>query len=71
VLDNIARQQAFLRFAGWTWVCGGLGFSIAWLVLPIDAAETVGTTVVLATIGVTVVQLLRLRKPRRPAPGLN
>ena len=66
-----ARVQAFQRLAGWTWVLCGLGFATAWLALPIDAAEPVSTALVAAAMIVTIVQLLRLRRPRQHAPGLN
>ena len=66
-----ARVQAFQRLAGWTWALCGLGFATAWLALPIDAAELVSTTLVAAAMVVTIVQLLRLRKPGHRAPGLN
>jgi hypothetical protein len=66
-----ARVQAFQRLAGWTWVLCGLGFATAWLALPIDAAEPVSMALVAAAMIVTLVQLLRLRKPRQHAPGLN
>src|SRR5204863_1582941 len=56
-----ARVQAFQRLAGWTWVLCGLGFTTAWLVLPIDVATPVSMTVVAAAMVVTIVQLLRLR----------
>jgi len=66
-----ARIQAFQRLAGWTWALCGLGFATAWLALPIDAAEPVSTALVVAAMAVTIVQLVRLRKPRQHAPGLN
>ena len=66
-----ARVQAFQRLAGWTWVLCGLGFATAWLALPIDSAEHVSTALVVAAMIVTIVQVLRLRKPRQHAPGLN
>ena len=66
-----ARVQAFQRLAGWTWVLCGLGFVTAWLALPIDAAEPVSTALVVAAMIVTIVQLLRLRKPRPYAPRVN
>ena len=69
--DNAARVQAFQRLAGWTWVLCGLGFATAWLALPIDAAVPVSMALVAAAMIVTIVQLLRLRKPRQHAPGLN
>lgn len=33
-----ARVQALQRFSGWTLVLGGLGYSFAWLLAPIDYA---------------------------------
>jgi hypothetical protein len=66
-----ARVQAFQRLAGWTWVLCGLGFATAWLALPIDAAESVSTALVVAAMIVSIVQLLRLRKPRQHTPGVN
>ena len=62
-----ARLQAFQRFAGWTWVLCGLGFSTAWLALPIDAAKSVSTALVVSAMVVTIVRLLRLRRPQQPA----
>jgi hypothetical protein len=68
-----ARQQAFQRLVGWTWVLCGLASAIAWLALSIDSAETATTVLVVTAMAVTIVQLLRLRRPRKnqPAPGLN
>ena len=66
-----ARVQAFQRLAGWTWVLCGLGFATAWLTLPIDAAQPVSLALVAAAMIVTILQLLRFRKPRQRAPGLN
>ena len=66
---NGARVQAFQRLAGWTWVLCGLGFATAWLVLPIDVAKPVSLALVAAAMIVPIVQLLRLRKPRRHAPA--
>ena len=70
---NGARQQAFLRLAGWTWVLCGLASAIGWLTLSIDAAQTATTVLVVTAMAVTIVQLLRLRRPRKdePAHGLN
>ena len=62
-----ARVQAFQRFAGWTWVLCGLGFATAWLVLPTDAAEPVSIALVVTAMIVTVVRLLRLRRPQQHA----
>jgi hypothetical protein len=65
---NGARVQAFQRFAGWTWVLGGLGWATAWLALPIDAAGPVSMAAVVAAMIVTIVQLLRLRRSRQNPP---
>ena len=66
-----ARVQAFQRFAGWTWALCGLGFAMAWLALPIDAVTPISMALVATAMIVTIVQLLRLRKPRPHAPRLN
>ena len=66
-----ARVQAFQRLAGWTWVLCGLGFATAWLALPEDAAASVSTALVVSAMIVTIVQLLRLRRLRPHASGLN
>lgn len=66
-----ARQQAFLRLAGWTWVLCGLASAIGWLTLSIDSAQTATTVLVVTALAVTIVQLLRLRRPRKAAHGLN
>jgi hypothetical protein len=65
---NGARVQAFQRFAGWTWVLGGLGWATAWLALPIDAAGPVSMAAVVAAMIVTIGQLLRLRRSRQNPP---
>jgi hypothetical protein len=62
-----ARVQAFQRFAGWTWVLCGLGFATAWLALPIGAAPLVSTGLVATAMIVTIVRLVRLRRPQQPA----
>jgi hypothetical protein len=68
-----ARQQAFHRRAGWTWALCGLASAIGWLTLSIDSAQTATIVLVVTALAVTIVQLLRLRRPRKdePAHGLN
>jgi hypothetical protein len=66
-----ARIQAFQRATGWTWVLGGLGYAAAWLALPIDAAGPVAMALVGAAMIVTIVRMVRLRRPRRHAPDLH
>ncbi len=70
---DAAQQQAFQRLLGWTWVLCGLASAITWLALSIDSAEVTTTMLMVTAMAVTIVQLLRLRKPRKnqPAPGLN
>ena len=64
-----ARQQAFHRLAGWTWVLCGLASAIGWLALPIDSAETATIVMVVTAMAVTIVHLLRLRRPRKEEPA--
>ena len=66
-----ARVQAFQRHAGWTWVLCGLGMAMAGLALPIDAQTPISLALVATAMIVTIVQLLRLRKPQPHAPRLN
>jgi hypothetical protein len=68
-----ARQQAFHRRAGWTWVLCGLGLSIGWLALPIDSAEMATMALVVISMVSTIVLLVRLSRPRKdePAHGVN
>jgi hypothetical protein len=44
---------------------------MAWLALPIDAAGPISMAVVATAMIETMVQLLRLRKPRPHAPRLH
>jgi hypothetical protein len=67
-----ARQQAFQRRAGWTWVLCGLASAIGWLALPIDYAEIATIVLVPTALVVTIVHLLRLsRRKDEPLHGLN
>jgi Ca2+/Na+ antiporter len=40
-----SRVRALQRFSGWALVIGGLGYSLAWLVVPIDAAAIVSMAI--------------------------
>jgi len=62
-----ARTQAFQRLAGWTWVLTGLGFSLAWLVLPAGSAENVAMLVLIGGMLSIAVQVVRLRRSRHGA----
>ena len=67
-----ARQQAFQRRAGWTWVLCGLASAIGWLALPIDSAEIAAIVLPATALVVTIVHLVRLSRQRNePAHGLN
>jgi hypothetical protein len=68
-----ARQQAFHRLAGWTWVLCGLASAAGWLALSIDSAEAATIVLVVTAMAVTIGLLLRLRRPRKDqaAHGLN
>ena len=57
---DAARQQAFHRLAGWTWVLCGLASAIGWLALPIDSAEIVTPVLVVTGVAVSIVHLVRL-----------
>ena len=61
---DASRVQAFQRFAGWTWVLTGLGFAIAYLVLPLDLAKPVSTVLLMTGMLLVAVQLFRLRRTR-------
>jgi len=71
--DDAARQQAFQRLLGWAWVLCGLASAITWLALSIDSAEVATTMLMVIAMAITIVQLVRLRKPRKnqPAAGLK
>jgi hypothetical protein len=62
------KAQAFQRFFGWVWVLGGLGFTIAWLVLPLEIANGVGMTCMIAAMVITAAATVRLRRAARPRP---
>jgi hypothetical protein len=67
-----ARQQAFHRLAGWTWVLCGLASVIGWVVLPMDYAEIAAIRLPPIALGLTIVHLLRLgRRKDAPAHELN
>jgi hypothetical protein len=63
-----ARQQAFHRLTGWTWVLCGLASAIGWLALPIDVAETAAWVLPVTAIAVTIAHLMRLAGRARTSP---
>ena len=70
---DAARQQAFHRRAGWTWVLCGLASAIGWLALPIDSAQIAAIVLMPTALVVTIGHLLHLIRQRKdePAHGLN
>ena len=60
-----ARGQAFQRFVGWVFVLTGLGFTIAWLLLPLDVANPVAMTCLVVGMIITVSATLRLKRASR------
>jgi hypothetical protein len=60
-----AREQAFQRFSGWTWVLTGLGFALAWLALPGAVAKPVSMSVLVGGMLGIATRLVRLRRPLR------
>jgi hypothetical protein len=64
-----ARQQAFQRLAGWTWVLCGLALAVGWLALPIDLAERAAMVLAVTALGATLVHFLRIaRRPNTNQP---
>lgn len=61
-----ALVQAMQRRAGWTFVLSGLGYTVAWLVLPIAVAEPVSLCLLLGGTLLVAAQLARLRFARQP-----
>ncbi len=45
-----SKAQSLQRFAGWSFVLGGLGYVAAWLILPLGRADTVATLFCLAAV---------------------
>jgi hypothetical protein len=63
-----ARNQAFQRFAGWTWFMAGLTFAMVWLVMPLDVAKPLSIVVIVAGMLLVATQLIRMaRRHRREA----
>lgn len=63
--DDPVKVQAFQRFVGWVFVLTGLGFTIAWLLLPLDVANPVAMTCLVAGMIITVSATLRLKRASR------
>lgn len=59
-----ATAQALQRFTGWTWVLTGLGFSLVWLVLPIQAAQPLSIALIMFGVLTVLAQIGRACRPR-------
>ena len=57
-----ARVQAFQRLSGWIWVLAGLGYALAWVVLPLPLADSVSLAVIVSAMLLIIWQLVRLRR---------
>ena len=66
-----ARQQAFHRLAGWTWVLCGLASAVGWVVLPLDVAPTAAVALAITAIALSVVHLVRLGRRVGATPPLD
>lgn len=63
-----ARVQTFQRLSGWIWVLAGLGYALAWIVLPLPLADSVSLVVIVSAMLLIIWQLVRLRRaPTREA----
>ena len=60
-------MQAYLRFAGWTWVLAGLALGFVSVWLPRQTAATATFVIMPAAIGLIAIGWLRLYRARRPA----
>ncbi|NHK28390.1 hypothetical protein FF098_010780 [Parvularcula flava] len=60
-LCDAGRKQALQRFAGWTFVLGGIGYALAWLVVPIDYAAYAAVACGVVAIGIVIARCLMLR----------
>ncbi len=55
-----AQDQAARRFAGWSLVLGGIGYMLAWIVLPLSIASLIGGGALAIGLGLAVLRCLRL-----------
>jgi high-affinity Fe2+/Pb2+ permease len=52
------KIQGLQRLAGWTWVLAGLGYAVAWLVLPLEVADPVSLGLIVSAMFATVAPIL-------------
>jgi hypothetical protein len=58
---DVAAVQAFQRFAGWTWVLTGLGYTFVWLALPLTIAKPISLAVLLTGMLMIVARIAKWR----------
>jgi hypothetical protein len=59
---DVGRVQAFMRFAGWTWVLTGLVLALTWLLLPVRLADSFTFVLVPGSMLLIAAQFLRMRR---------
>jgi hypothetical protein len=61
------KVQAYMRFAGWTWVLAGLALGIVSVLLPAKTAAVATLVIMPVAIALIAFGCLRLYRVRRPA----
>ncbi len=64
-----AREQALRRFTGWMFVIAGLGYALAWALLPNSLAGTYAFPALLLPIALVMARLLWVRLVQRRTPA--
>lgn len=62
---SAAAMQSLHRLMGWTQVLTGLATALAWIVLPIETAQTVTLVAIIGGLLIVFAQIVRLRLRRR------
>lgn len=55
---NPAEEQAERRFVGWSLVLGGLAYASAWLVAPVETANTIAGLLLAAALVVAIARVM-------------
>lgn len=58
---SAASTQSMHRLIGWTQVLSGLTMALAWMVLPVDTAQSVTVVAIIGGLLVVLAQIVRLR----------
>ncbi len=62
-----ARALALRRIAGWSLVLGGLGYALAWLLLPLGVANLAATAALFLGLSYAIVRIGWSRLTQRPS----